>query len=371
MSIETSIDTINSTIEDLRVLINSKLSKAITINGKSLSSPPIILTKHDLGLGNVNNTSDAQKPVSSAQRVLFDSKVDKSTTINGISLSSNVVLPDPLAGRFDQVDNTRDVNKPVSTAQQVVFDTKADKTTTVNGYALSSDIALDSVDIGLDQVNNTSDPDKPISIATQGALDVINSTLGSLSTALGSLSTALGSYVLKTTSVNGHALSSDIAITKSDIGLSDVDNTSDAAKPICDAQALVNASKIGYVPFLSSSNFYLRSDMFSVQNASIDFFPVNQRGSDLVAADYTVSSILYLRVYTVDGEWQADIYLPSTSAYSKYTHIYFHCASTNSFTVHASRSDQSSGISVNTGEVAVFVSTPQVWAYLGKLDASL
>lgn len=373
MSIDTAIDTINSTIDDLRVLVESKISKAVTINGKSLgSSSSIVLTKRDLGLGNVNNTSDLQKPVSTAQRALFDSKVDKTTTINGISLSSNVVLPDPLAGRFDQVNNTSDANKPVSLATQAALDGKVDNTVTVNGYPLTSDVSLDGTDIGLDQVNNTSDADKPISQATQSALDVINSTLNSLSTALSSLSSNLQNYVLESTTVNGQSLATNVVLTKSDVGLGNVDDTSDLDKPISTAQSIVNVSKLGYRTFLSSANFYLRSDMFSVPNEAIDFFPVNQRGSDLTPADYLVSGTLYKRIYTVDGQWQADIYLPSVSAYSKYTHIYFHCASSLSFTLHASRSDQTQDITVDNGEVAVLVSSVDGnWAYLGKLSAAV
>lgn len=373
MSIDTAISTINSTIDDLRSLVESKLSKAVTINGKSLgSSSTITLTKRDLGLGNVNNTSDLQKPVSVAQRSLIDSKVDKSTTINGISLSSNVILPDPLAGRFDQVDNTSDANKPLSIACQSALAAKVDNSITINGYALTSDIALDHIDIGLDQVDNTSDSDKPISISVQAALDTINSTLDSISTALSSIINNLNNYVLESTTVNGHPLSSNLTLTGADIGLDQVNNTSDINKPISTAQSIVNATKLGYRTFLSSANFYLRNDMFTVPNEAIDFFPVNQRGSDSTPANYLVSGTLYKRIYTVDGAWQADIFLPDVNAYSKYTHIYFHCASSFSFSLHASRSDMSQNLQVDNGEVAVFVSSIDgYWAYLGKLSASV
>lgn len=44
-SIDIAINTINTTIEDLRQVVNTKLSKSVSINGKSLSSSPIILSK--------------------------------------------------------------------------------------------------------------------------------------------------------------------------------------------------------------------------------------------------------------------------------------------------------------------------------------
>jgi hypothetical protein len=49
-------------------------------------------------------------------------------------------------------------------------------------------------------------------------------------------SSALGDYVPKTTTVNGHALSSNVTVTKSDVGLGNVDNTSDLDKPVSTAQ---------------------------------------------------------------------------------------------------------------------------------------
>lgn len=62
-------------------------------------------------------------------------------------------------------------------------------------------------------------------------------TLGELSDALGddanyaaTVTTLLSGKVPITRQVNGHELSADVTVTKSDVGLSDVDNTSDATK---------------------------------------------------------------------------------------------------------------------------------------------
>lgn len=58
------------------------------------------------------------------------------------------------------------------------------------------------------------------------------------------ISSALNSKVNNTTTVNGHALSSNVTVTKSDIGLGNVDNTSDANKPISNAtQAALNGKQ--------------------------------------------------------------------------------------------------------------------------------
>jgi hypothetical protein len=68
------------------------------------------------------------------------------------------------------VDNTSDVNKPVSTAQSTALALKVDKTITVNGHALDADVAVTKADVGLGNVDNTADADKPVSIAQAAAL---------------------------------------------------------------------------------------------------------------------------------------------------------------------------------------------------------
>lgn len=59
--------------------------------------------KSQVGLGNVDNTSDVNKPVSTAQQAALDA-----LTKGDVGL--------------DNVDNTSDINKPVSTAQQAAID---------------------------------------------------------------------------------------------------------------------------------------------------------------------------------------------------------------------------------------------------------
>jgi trimeric autotransporter adhesin len=74
-----------------------------------------------VGLGNVNNTSDVNKPVSTAQQSALDLKANLASptfsgTVTGITKD--------MVG-LGNVNNTSDVNKPVSTAQQyaLCFDT--------------------------------------------------------------------------------------------------------------------------------------------------------------------------------------------------------------------------------------------------------
>lgn len=80
------------------------------------------------------------------------------------------------------VDNTSDVNKPIGLATQTVLDLKANSTDLAAGLASKAGTAsptftgivngITAAMVGLGNVNNTSDSNKPISIATQAALDL-------------------------------------------------------------------------------------------------------------------------------------------------------------------------------------------------------
>jgi hypothetical protein len=66
-----------------------------TLEGQSLlGSGNIDLAKSDVGLGNVDNTSDANKPVSTAQQTALDAKTNKLVTANRQTASYTLVLSD-------------------------------------------------------------------------------------------------------------------------------------------------------------------------------------------------------------------------------------------------------------------------------------
>ena len=313
--------------------LNDKVGQSRTINGYDLSED-VILSKADVGLGEVDNTSDADKPVSTLTQLALDKKVDKQTGYSLISTAAltklnNLPSQSELSGELQtlsgnisdhvadkdnphevtktqvglgNVDNTSDADKPVSTATQTALDGKVSKTTTVNGHALDTDITILKSDVGLGNVDNTSDLDKPVSTAQQAAIDELGrntssalnnlrSTVESVETSLNDSSEAsasainelagilknltingmpldgtnfvitkedvglgnvenestssmpvstatqeaLNAKVDKVTTVNGHSLAANVTVTKGDVGLENVDNTSDANKPISTA----------------------------------------------------------------------------------------------------------------------------------------
>lgn len=169
----------------------------------------LALVKGDVGLGNVDNTSDASKPVSTATQTALDGKQTANanlTTFAGLTPGADDFLQykgsawaarTPAQAKTDlalvkgdvglgNVDNTADTAKPVSTAQQTALDLKAPIasptfTGTVAGITKSM--------VGLGNVDNTSDLNKPISTATQTALDLKQNADADL-TAIGALTSA-------------------------------------------------------------------------------------------------------------------------------------------------------------------------------------
>jgi hypothetical protein len=87
----------------------------------AVSTAVAALTKSSVGLGNVDNTTDALKPVSTATQTALDLKAPLADptftgTVSGVT-KSHVGL--------GNADNTADADKPVSTATQTALDLKA------------------------------------------------------------------------------------------------------------------------------------------------------------------------------------------------------------------------------------------------------
>lgn len=109
---------------------------------------PHEVTKAQIGLSNVDNTSDANKPISTATQTALNNKVDKTTTVNGHALSENVTVTKADVG-LSNVDNTSDANKPVSTAQQAAINSAKSTVDnyTVNGKKISTNPTVNAEDI--------------------------------------------------------------------------------------------------------------------------------------------------------------------------------------------------------------------------------
>lgn len=98
--------------------------------------------------------------------------------------------------------------------------------------------------VGLGNVDNTSDADKPVSTATQTALDA-KQPLDADLTAIAALTPSNDDVLQRKggawTNRTPAQLKADLALAKGDVGLGNVDNTSDANKPVSTAQAAADA----------------------------------------------------------------------------------------------------------------------------------
>jgi hypothetical protein len=234
----------------------------------NLSSPTFTgtvngITKSMVGLSNVDNTSDASKPVSTAQQTALDLKLDATsgTLVRGIAerfyvrnlAGATITFPaNTMAclttnksaggGEFNIV--TSNTNYPSGrccmweTYNGSTYDTLmilskqglltvtgnivSPTITTINSnIALKADLASPTFTgtvsgitksmVGLSNVDNTTDLLKPISTATQNALN------------------------LKANAASPTFTGTVSGITKSMVGLSNVDNTTDLLKPISTA----------------------------------------------------------------------------------------------------------------------------------------
>jgi hypothetical protein len=93
-----------------------------TIEGQSLlGSGNIDLAKGDVGLGNVDNTSDANKPVSTATQTALDAKTAKLITTNRQTASYTLVIGD--ADKLVEINNASANNLTVPLNSSVAFST--------------------------------------------------------------------------------------------------------------------------------------------------------------------------------------------------------------------------------------------------------
>ena len=171
--------------------INDAYTQAQTDATDKVSAAILALTKSSVGLDQVNNTSDANKPVSTAQATAIADAVSNhnidDTNVHGIAdtsvlatltdvanaVSGAEVDQSLLAGiglSWNSVDTQFEVDEThITTATQTALDLKAPKadptfTGTVTGVTKSH--------VGLGNVDNTADSAKPVSTATQTALDL-------------------------------------------------------------------------------------------------------------------------------------------------------------------------------------------------------
>lgn len=132
---KTFAETILSKIGSLET---NKVDKTTTVNGKSLSGN-VILTKSDIGLGNVNNTSDKDKPISAAMEAALSVLRDAIDTLSGVTGETKVELQ-------NYYKKTETYNKTeTDTAISTLATTLQQQINTINSILTSNDVDLDTL----------------------------------------------------------------------------------------------------------------------------------------------------------------------------------------------------------------------------------
>lgn len=265
------------------------------------TSNPHSVTKAQVGLGNCDNTSDADKPISTATQTALDTKATPADITSAISTHnsaadahSNIITPitndisiingkiPSQASTTNQLADKNFVNSSVATntANFIgTFNSVADLeaytgTVTNNDYAFVIDI--DSVGNTIYNRYKYTTATTPASWQFEYALN--NSSFTSDQWAAinsGATTTNIGQIATNTTTISGHIADKNNPheVTKTQVGLGNVDNTSDLNKPISTAtQTALNlkADKATTLAGYGITDAYTKTATDTLLNAKAD-----------------------------------------------------------------------------------------------------
>jgi uncharacterized protein (TIGR02145 family) len=106
--------------------LSNRINAKVSINNPTFTGTVAGIDKTMVGLPNVDNTSDAGKPISTATQTALDLKVP----INNPTFTGTVGGISKTMVGLGNVDNTSDAGKPISTATQTELGYKVNKTDT-------------------------------------------------------------------------------------------------------------------------------------------------------------------------------------------------------------------------------------------------
>jgi hypothetical protein len=280
----------------------------------------VILTSTDVGLANVSNTSDANKPISTATQTALNLKVASSSlsTVATSGLYSDLTSKPTLApvatsGLYSDLTSKPTLSTVATSGSYADLTNKPTiPTVPVTSVAgRTGDVILTSSDVGLANVNNTADSAKPVSTAQQTALNlkVNTSSLATVATSVSytDLSNKPTIPTVPVTSVSTRT--GDIVLTSADVGLGNVDNTSDISKNSATA-TLTNKTISGSSNTISgiaeSSVTNLTTDLSTlttnVATKATDSAVVHNTGNETIAGTKTFSgSTIMTGVAASDG----------------------------------------------------------------------
>ena len=301
----------------------SELSAIVTIDNatdvlpivdtSATTTKKITLTqvKTSLALNNVDNTSDANKPVSSATQSALNAKQDTLVsgtnikTVNGTSVlgSGNIAISSAVAwgGVTGTLSNQTDL--------QTALDGKVDENTAITG-ATKTKITYDAkglVTAGADATTADIADSTNRRYITDAQLVVVGNTSGTNTgdnatnsqysgLAASKQDTLVSGTNIKT--IEGQSLlgSGNIDLAKGDVGLGNVDNTSDANKPVSTATqtaldaktnklVVTNRQTASYTLVLSDADKLVEMNVGSANNLTVPASTFSA-GTQILLAQY-------------------------------------------------------------------------------------
>jgi hypothetical protein len=171
--------------------INVSQVKALApVQSVASKTGAVTLVKGDVGLGNVDNTADADKPVSTATQTALNAKQDtlvsgtniKTVNSNSLLGSGNIEISSSVA--WGGITGTLSTQTDLQSALDAKEATISAGTTGQYYRGDKSFQTLDKAAVGLSNVDNTSDANKPVSTATQTALDGKQATITGAATTI-------------------------------------------------------------------------------------------------------------------------------------------------------------------------------------------
>jgi hypothetical protein len=218
-----------------------------TLTNKTLTSPvintPTGITKSDVGLSNVDNTTDLLKPISTATQAALDLKANSSdiTELAQDAVNTAIVAGVALTKTYDDVANTITVdldNTAVtagsygsSTAIPTFTVDAQGRLTAASTSALATALSI-AGDTGTDTVSLLTD-----TITVAGGTGITSAVTNNTVTLDidSTVATLTGTQTLTNKTLTSPVINTPTGISKSDVGLANVDNTTDAAKPVSTA----------------------------------------------------------------------------------------------------------------------------------------
>jgi hypothetical protein len=288
------------------------------------------VTKAMVGLGNVDNTSDANKPTSTAVQAELDLKLDITDAESTYAPLESPTFTGTVAGitkamvGLGDVDNTSDADKEISTLTQAALDLKAPSesptftgTVTLPANTISQSMMNDS-SVGTAELQNlavTAEKLAADSVTNEKLNGSIEWTKLQVSSTVSA--TELG-YVDGVTSsiqdqlddkapIDSPTFTGSVSgITKSMVGLGNVDNTADLDKPISDDTQTALDAKLASATAASTyapiANPTFTGTVSGITKAMVGLTNVN----DTSDADKPVSTAQATAIATAKSEAIAD-----------------------------------------------------------------